>query len=82
MKITSKGFLIRKLTNEVLRTRGESLRTYFPSFAEHAHENDPLFEDDHLTQIVKKYVKDTCFYVWKRTQNNTQDRSCCRTLQV
>ena len=54
MKITSKGFLIRKMTNEVLRTRGESLRTYFPSFAEHAHENDPLFEDDHLTQIVKK----------------------------
>ena len=54
MKITSKGFLIRKLTNEVLRTRGESLRTYFPSFAKHAHENDPLFEDDHLAQIVKK----------------------------
>ena len=54
MKITSKDFLIWKMTNEVLRTRGESLRTYFPSFAEHAHENDPLFWDDCLTQIIKK----------------------------
>ena len=54
MKINSKEFLIRKMTNDILRARGESLRTYFPSFAEHAHENDPAFEDDHLTQIVKK----------------------------
>ena len=42
------------MTNDMLRARGESLRTYFPSFADHAHENDPVFEDDHLTQIVKK----------------------------
>ena len=54
MKISSKDFLIRKMTNDMLRARGESLRTYFPSFADHAHENNPLFEDDHLTQIVKK----------------------------
>jgi len=54
MKISSKYFLIRKMTNDMLRARGESLRTYFPSFADHAHENDPVFEDDHLTQIVKK----------------------------
>ena len=54
MKISSKDFLIRKMTNDMLRARGERLRTYFPSFADHAHENDPVFEDDHLTQIVKK----------------------------
>ena len=54
MKISSKDFLIRKMTNDMLRARGESLRTYFPSFADHAHENEPVFEDDHLTQIVKK----------------------------
>ena len=61
MRINSKEFLIRKMTNDILRARGESLRTYFPSFAEHAHENDPVFEDDHLTQIVKNICEKYLF---------------------
>ena len=54
MRINSKDFLMRKMTNDLLRARDESLRTYFPSFAEHAHESDPTFGDDHPTEIVKK----------------------------
>ena len=53
------------MTNDIPRARGESLRTYFPSFAEHAHENDPLFQDDYLTQIAKKFVKNTYCCVCK-----------------
>ena len=59
VRINSKDFLIRKMTHDIPRAHGESLRTCFQSFAEHAHENDPVFEDDHLTQIVKKIVKNT-----------------------
>ena len=72
MRINSKEFLIRKMTNDILKARGESVRTYFPSFAEHAHENDPVFEDDHLTQIVKK--KNTYCCVCKHMQSSTQGR--------
>ena len=36
MRINSKDLLIRKMTYDILRADGESLRTYFPSFAEHA----------------------------------------------
>ena len=53
MRINVKECLIRKMTNDILRARGDSLRTYFPSFAEHAYENVPVFEDDHLTQTKK-----------------------------
>ena len=56
MRINSKDLLIRQMTNDILRADGESLRTYFPSFAEHAHENDPVFEDYHLTQIGKMLI--------------------------
>ena len=64
------------MTNDILRADGESIRTYFPSFAEHAHENDPVFEDYHLTQIGKKIVKNAYCLVCKhmRSSRPTQDR--------
>ena len=54
MKIYSQVELIRIMTIGVLRSQGENLRKLFPWFSKHAHEIDPVFEDDHLTQVVKK----------------------------
>ena len=42
------------MTTDVIRTNSQNIETYFPSMQEHRFDNDPVFEDDHLTQLIKK----------------------------
>ena len=46
--------LIKKLTSHVIVTNGPRIKSFFPSLKDHKFENDPMFEDDHLTQLNKQ----------------------------
>ncbi len=54
LKISSQSNLIQKMITDVLMTNGDKIEHYFPSMLDHRFENEPVFEDDHLTQPMKK----------------------------
>ena len=54
MKINKASNLIKKMTNHVIVTNGPRIESFFPSLQDHRFENDPIFEDDHLTQVIKQ----------------------------
>ena len=54
MKINKENNLIKKMTNHVIVTNGPRIESFCPSLQDHRFENDPRFEDDHLTQLIKR----------------------------
>ena len=54
LKITTEPDLIRKLTNDVIASNGRKIESFFPTVPDQRFDNEPVFEDDHITQITKK----------------------------
>ena len=72
MKIDKESNLIKKMADYINVTNGPRIESFFLSLQDHSFENDPTFEDDHLTQLIKQLCH---LYLLLRMQTYARDKT-------